>query len=409
MSDAQFVRGTISDTFPRSVTALELQVIPNDLPVQSNGSIKRKPLPTMDSTVNTGGSHRPLQNAPARVGREQDQVTRQPELPVQAPLKTIFLQNKEGSPAATTATWVTEAPAAAAPVRSPVQPAYNESRPQMRSANSLNESAAAVSSQRPPLRHAQTVPQPTLDKVESSQMQRSLTFQPRLLDSVANGFDKRKSVSQLWSSSLETGRKLAKNKYVRASVKYTADLAMRAVVNEVISDVLSNENDSSNDSGQPSGDGGAGVMDQLWNGVVNGMTSSPTDLQTSQVDLSGLIDPGLAVPIQPSLDTVTSVSDIANTGGMMDLFQQQQAATVGLNMALQQQSMATAGIAQSATQQSQQVQSDMQFQASKTLDWGTDAAVPGIMANRYNSRAATSNGLAASSFQQQLANASAAV
>ena len=78
-------------------------------------------------------------------------------------------------------------------------------------------------------------------------------------------------------------------------------------------------------------------------------------------------------------------------------------------MALQQKNVAIAGIAHSTTWQSQQVQLDIQFQASKRMDWGTNADLPGIMADRYNGSAATSNGLAVNSFQQQLANASTAV
>lgn len=275
-----------------------------------------------------------------------------------------------------------------------MQPANSERRRQMSSANSTNESAAVVSTPRPPLRHAQTVPvpQPTLQEADSAQLRRFSTSQPHPSASAPNAFDKRKSVSQVWSSSLETGKKLAGNKFVKAGAKYAANLAVRAVVKEVIGDVFNNDFGSSNDSGQTSGqtsgDGGGGMMDLLLNDNGNGMTSSPADLQMSQVDVNGLFNPDMATPVQPGFDTVRT------TEPTTDLFQQQQAAAIGLSMALQEQSLA----AQAAIQESQQSQWDMQYQASQTLDWGTDAAVPGIMANSYSGNTASNDGFDADDY-----------
>jgi len=84
-------------------------------------------------------------------------------------------------------TCVTETPAAAASVQSPVQGAYSERRPQMRSVNNRNESAATVFSRRPPLRHAQTVPQPTLDEADSAQMQKIFDLSASILGFCSEG------------------------------------------------------------------------------------------------------------------------------------------------------------------------------------------------------------------------------
>lgn len=404
------------------MTGSVAEAVPDKPQAQSNRSVKRKPLSNRESGTFTQVTHQPLQNIPARARREEDQAIQHTASPVQAPPNPILSQYEQYMSPYTTATLLTDVTATIAPVQSSGYPVHVEKSFRIISANSPVESSAVNPPQHPPLRHAQTAPLPTLDEFDNDKTQRCSTSQPLSMVSMPRVTDRRKSASQIWSSSLETGKRLgassletgkrlAKNKYVRAGMKYTADLAIRTVVNGVVNEVLNNQSDSNNNNNdQPSDDSGPGVMDQLFNSAASGMMSSSPCPQTSQVDLSGLASPGLAFPMQPGFNTLAAFSGVANTTAMMDPFQQQQAAALGLSMALQQQNAAMVSSAQSAIQQSQQFQSDMQFQASKTLNFGTDATAPGLTANTYRSSAPTNNNnSSAAKFQQQLANAGAAV
>ena len=88
-----------------------------------------------------------------------------------------------------------------------------------------------------------------------------------------------------------------------------------------------------------------------------------------------------------------------------------QDAARGLSIELQQQNQAVTAMMSSATQQINIFQENELQRTNQDLNWGTDAAVPGVMAtDEYPNTSYTSNtDFANANFNQQMANASAAV